>query len=140
MSVSSFLIPLIVGSALAALFAAVILRGSVALYNKVAGGGAYNDNYIPGLTYGQAWKITFVIMILQNVVGTFLTPTGGKMAGGAIVASMVVSIGVMTAVLSSMLPTTIARALAVTVCYIVIATVLMVVVAGIVVGIIAGAK
>ena len=61
---------------------AIIIRAAVALYNKMAG-GASSPSSVPEPAIGKAMWITFVIGLVQMVVGFLIGLVTGAGAAGA---------------------------------------------------------
>jgi hypothetical protein len=133
---------LVIALAVGMLISAVLLRASIALYNKLAG-GASSPSGVPDPTFGKAMWITFATSLAQVVIGFLFdvftgpgTPTrrlleslAGDMTGGAgersadLVVQILflpVSLLIMAVMLSAKLPTTFGRAMLISLCYLLI--------------------
>lgn len=117
---------LVLGGAIGSLISAVIMRVTIALYNRLASGG---DAEVDEPEYSKAWGIMFTAYVVNIVIGFLiglLTQVGAAEQMGPstqITRQLILVVTgflVLTGVLTVMLPTTFVRGLAITGLYTVI--------------------
>jgi hypothetical protein len=113
------------------LVGAIILRAAVSLCNTMTG-GARSRSAVPEPSLGQAMAITFFTSLVNAVVGFVVglaraeaNPKGGGVDLTAQLATIPVSMFVMTCMVAALLPTTFGRAILVTVCHFLIAAIIV---------------